>query len=57
VENTLACVLETTPVQGDSPGRVRSVELRLPEVSKRFLIPSKPKKKASLRARVGRDVG
>jgi hypothetical protein len=49
--------LETTPVQGDSPGRVRSVELRLREVSKRFLIPSKPKKKASLRARVGRDVG
>ena len=50
VEKTLASVLESTPVQGDSPGRVRSVKFRLPEVSKRFLIPSKSKKNASLRA-------
>src|SRR6476620_1153852 len=50
VEKTLALVLESTPVQGDSPGRVRSVKLRLPEVSNRFLIPSKSKKNASLRA-------
>src|SRR6185369_1084037 len=50
VEKTLASVLESTPVQGDSPGKVRSVKLRLPEVSKIFLIPSKSKKNASLRA-------
>src|SRR5215208_3468421 len=50
IEKTLASVLESTPVQGDSPGNVRSVKLRLPEVSKRFLIPSQSKKNASLRA-------
>ena len=50
VEKTLASVLESTPVQGESPGNVRSVKLRLPEVLKRFLTPSKSKKNASLRA-------
>src|SRR6201991_2698889 len=50
VEKTFASVLESTPVQGDSPGRVSSVKLRLPEVSKSSLTPSKSKKKASLRA-------
>src|SRR6476646_5517412 len=50
VEKTLAAVLESTPVQGDSPGRVSSVKLRLPEVSKSSLTPSKSKKNASLRA-------
>src|SRR3954468_8643956 len=50
VEKTLALVLESTPVQGDSPGRVSAVKLRPPEVSKRFLTPSKSKKNASLRA-------
>src|SRR3979490_1646640 len=50
VEKTLAWVLESTPVHGDSPGKVRSVKLRLPEVSKRFLTPSKSQKNAPLRA-------
>jgi hypothetical protein len=51
VENTLASVFESTPVQGDLPGvRCGSVKFRLPRVSNRFLMPSKSKKKASLRA-------
>src|SRR5215475_2616348 len=50
VENTLAWVLESTPVHGDLPGvRCGSVKFRLPRVSNRFLMPSKSKKKASLR--------
>ena len=50
MEKTLASVLESTPVHGDSPARCGAVKLRPPEVSKRFLIPSKSKKNASLRA-------
>src|ERR1700750_784784 len=50
VENTLASVLESTPVQGDLPGvRCGSVKFRLPRMSNRFLMPSKSKKKAWLR--------
>src|ERR1700742_4988390 len=53
VEKTLASVLESTPVHGGGPskcGDVGEVKLRVPEVSKRFLTPSKSKKNASLRA-------
>src|SRR3984957_17647926 len=50
VENTLAWVLESTPVHGDSPGRVSAVKLPAPDVSKRFLTPSKSKKNAPPRA-------
>src|SRR5262250_2144505 len=49
VENTFACVFESTPVQGDLPPRCGSVKFRLPLISNRFLIPSKSKKNASLR--------
>src|SRR5215475_13350532 len=49
IENTLACVLESTPVHGDLPPRWGAVKFRPPRVSNRFLIPSKSKKKASLR--------
>ena len=49
VEKTLASVLESTPVHGDSPPKWGAVKFRPPEVSKRFLIPSKSKKNASLR--------
>src|SRR5262252_8523485 len=49
VENTFACVLESTPVHGDLPPRCGSVKFRLPLISNRFLIPSKSKKNASLR--------
>src|ERR1700732_785888 len=49
VENTFACVFESTPVHGDLPPRWGSVKFRLPLVSNRFLIPSKSKKNASLR--------
>src|SRR5829696_8159406 len=50
VENTLASVLESTPVHGDWPPRWGAVKFLPPEVSNRALIPSKSKKKASLRA-------
>src|SRR5229473_1523636 len=49
VENTLASVFESTPVHGDLPPRWGAVKFLPPEVSNRFLIPSKSKKKASLR--------
>src|SRR5215472_539387 len=49
VENTFACVFESTPVHGDLPPRRGSVKFRLPLISNRFLIPSKSKKNASLR--------
>ena len=49
VENTFACVFESTPVQGDLAPRCGSVKFRLPLMSNRFLIPSKSKKNASLR--------
>src|SRR5258708_33289090 len=49
VENTLACVFESTPVHGDLPPRCGAVKFLPPEVSNRALIPSKSKKKASLR--------
>src|SRR5271165_7058376 len=44
VENTLASVFESTPVHGDLPPRCGAVKFLPPEVSKRFLIPSKSKK-------------
>src|SRR5712672_3372890 len=49
VEKTLACVFESTPVHGDLPPRCGAVKFLPPEVSNIFLIPSKSKKKASLR--------
>src|SRR5271169_450554 len=50
VENTFASVFESTPVQGDLPPRWGAVKFLPPLVSNRFLIPSKSKKEASLRA-------
>src|ERR1700712_2523990 len=51
IEQTLASVLESTPVQGDSgAGWTGEVKFRLPDVSNRLLTPSKSKKNASLRA-------
>ena len=50
MEKTLASVLESTPVHGDVPPRCGAVKLRPPVVSNRFLMPSKSKKNASLRA-------
>src|SRR5260370_24734099 len=49
VENTLACVFESTPVHGDLLPRWGAVKFLPPLVSNRFLMPSKSKKKASLR--------
>src|SRR6476469_8800128 len=49
VENTLASVFESTPVQGDLPPRWGAVKFLPPRVSNRFLMPSKSKKNASLR--------
>src|SRR6476660_9753486 len=49
VENTLACVFESTPVHGALPPRCGAVKFLPPLVSNRFLIPSKSKKNASLR--------
>ena len=49
VENTLASVFESTPVQGDLPPRCGAVKFLPPRVSNRFLMPSKSKKNASLR--------
>src|ERR1700754_1042681 len=53
IEQTFAVVLESTPVHGDFPpsaSRCGEVKFRLPEMSNRFLMPSKSKKNASLRA-------
>ena len=50
IENTLASVFESTPVHGDWPPRWGAVKFRPPVVSNRFLMPSKSKKNASLRA-------
>ena len=50
IENTLASALESIPVHGASPPNRGAVKFRLPRMSKRFLIPSKSKKNASLRA-------
>src|SRR4029079_2645849 len=49
VENPLASVFESTPVQGDLPPRWGAVKFLPPRVSNRFLMPSKSKKNASLR--------
>src|SRR5579872_6560296 len=49
VENTLACVFESTPVHGALPPRCGAVKFLPPLVSNRLLIPSKSKKNASLR--------
>src|SRR5215213_10366485 len=49
IENTLASVFESTPVHGDLPPKWGAVKFLPPLVSNRFLIPSKSKKKASLR--------
>src|SRR5215831_16048876 len=57
VENTFACVFESTPVHGDLPPRCGSVKFRLPLISNRFLIPSKSKKNASLRLPAKQSVG
>src|SRR3978361_1584988 len=51
IEQTLASVLESTPFQGVSGrGWTGEVKFRVPDVSNRFLTPSKSKKNASLRA-------
>src|SRR4029077_13143294 len=49
VENTLASVFESTPVQGALTPTWSDVKFRSPNGLYRFLIPSKSKKKASLR--------